>query len=705
MANKLSNEDCLKMLNEAGLYTIEQLQTSGKASVHWDNITNKEALVNSFVSLSDTPSSITANYKLVGNAGGTALTFVEDTSTTDGREIELQNTGTYIQWRYVDVPETSWTNLITIADITGDKGDQGDAGDQGDTGDTGNGIVGVVRTSGDGSAGTVDTYTITYTDESTDTFEVTNGADGTDGTSVSVVSVIPLNSEGVDGDSIILLPTFDLYEKDTTWSKVGNISGDAGEDGEDGDVWSHGTVVPTDATLNSFDEYYLLTTNKNVYYKAKNTTSWSYLTNIQGDTYRTTSSNTIDLSSLSIEDSLTIELADDFLDYTVGQYYSIVNSSTDKLTAIVTAYSDSSIDSASFTGTGIDDLSTGGSFSDDVDTNYVVEIDETALSTAITLANSMKTIYNAHCADETDHTTGADTDNTISSTDATDLASLITLITELLTDYTAHEGDAELEEAWSYHAAQEGLDYSLDSVVAPTTVAECITRINDLKEKYNAHDTDTLAHGVGSQHQISTTTAYTADTFKWSDDDGSTWEATGVSITGTAQLLNNGVTITFTDLVGHTLADYWEFTANATSITGTITSITGTSSESSWTVNLSGIVESDLNPDWYTITATAGTGSVASREFTAPDNWTVDVATSVTNSDLPAATVYDLRIKHDTGLYAVESIVYVTEGTYNTKATGTRAYGSMYEDQSHNVIQLSSFCTEQAALIIHIKLK
>lgn len=45
----------------------------------------------------------------------------------------------------------------------------------------GRGIVAVARTSGDGSAGTVDTYTITYTDNTTSTFTVRNGSNGAPG--------------------------------------------------------------------------------------------------------------------------------------------------------------------------------------------------------------------------------------------------------------------------------------------------------------------------------------------------------------------------------------------------------------------------------------------------------------------------------------------------------------------------------------------
>ena len=51
----------------------------------------------------------------------------------------------------------------------------------------------------------------------------------------------------------------------------------------------------------------------------------------------------------------------------------------------------------------------------------------------------------------------------------------------------------------------------------------------------------------------------TPDTFKWSDDGGATWDAETVEITGSAQTLNNGVTITFNATTGHTSGDYWEF--------------------------------------------------------------------------------------------------------------------------------------------------
>lgn len=48
----------------------------------------------------------------------------------DGREIELDKVGDYLVWRYVG--DSSWNNLIAIADITGPQGPQGEKGEPGD---------------------------------------------------------------------------------------------------------------------------------------------------------------------------------------------------------------------------------------------------------------------------------------------------------------------------------------------------------------------------------------------------------------------------------------------------------------------------------------------------------------------------------------------------------------------------------------------
>ena len=56
-------------------------------------------------------------------------------SGKDGREVELQNNGTAIQWRYVG--DSSWTDLVQLSEITGPQGPAGETGPQGPVGQNG----------------------------------------------------------------------------------------------------------------------------------------------------------------------------------------------------------------------------------------------------------------------------------------------------------------------------------------------------------------------------------------------------------------------------------------------------------------------------------------------------------------------------------------------------------------------------------------
>lgn len=62
-------------------------------------------------------------------------------------------------------------------------------GSQGVKGDQGNSITSVVRTDGNGNPGTIDTYTITFSDLTTTTFQITNGSDGVEGLSAYEVAI------------------------------------------------------------------------------------------------------------------------------------------------------------------------------------------------------------------------------------------------------------------------------------------------------------------------------------------------------------------------------------------------------------------------------------------------------------------------------------------------------------------------------------
>lgn len=94
---------------------------------------------------------------------------------------------------YLGIVDAVGTNNFSVKDVinfrgekgdtgaTGEKGEKGDKGDTGETGATGqtgatgNGIASIAKT---GTSGLVDTYTITFTDGSTFTYNVTNGKDG-----------------------------------------------------------------------------------------------------------------------------------------------------------------------------------------------------------------------------------------------------------------------------------------------------------------------------------------------------------------------------------------------------------------------------------------------------------------------------------------------------------------------------------------------
>lgn len=161
---------------------------------------------------------------ITGQAGTDGTNGQDGLAGIDGREIELQQAEGFIQWRYLG--DSSWQNLLALADITGaagkdgkdgkdgqdgqdgqrgDQGAEGKAGKDGKPGEKGadglsgiNGIDGRDGVDGkdgkDGSAGkdgrgivnvlksgsdkNIDIYTISFTDDTEIDFTVTNGQDG-----------------------------------------------------------------------------------------------------------------------------------------------------------------------------------------------------------------------------------------------------------------------------------------------------------------------------------------------------------------------------------------------------------------------------------------------------------------------------------------------------------------------------------------------
>ncbi len=71
----------------------------------------------------------------------------------------------------------------------------------------------------------------------------------------------------------------------------------------------------------------------------------------------------------------------------------------------------------------------------------------------------------------------------------------------------------------------------------------------------------TFLGSVRKQFMVEIDSVDTTDTFKWSNDNGSTWQVVNENITGSSQLLEEGVQITCNNITGHTLGDKWSFWA------------------------------------------------------------------------------------------------------------------------------------------------
>jgi hypothetical protein len=126
---------------------------------------------------------------------------------------------------------STWINLGPL---------QGPQGIQGIQGPTGNGIASIVRTTGDGSVGTVDTYTITYSDATTSTFEITNGS-----IARSVDTIARTSGDGSQG-------TTDTYT--VTYTDASTSTFDV-YNGADGDTIDHVSRTAGDGSSGTTDTY------------------------------------------------------------------------------------------------------------------------------------------------------------------------------------------------------------------------------------------------------------------------------------------------------------------------------------------------------------------------------------------------------------------------------------------------------------------
>lgn len=101
------------------------------------------------------------------------VAYLSKGAYSSSTQYEKNDVVTYEGSSYVSLQSTKGnapTNT-TYWQLLANKGETGAKGDKGDTGATGNGISSVAKTS---TSSNVDTYTITYTNGTTTTFDVTN---------------------------------------------------------------------------------------------------------------------------------------------------------------------------------------------------------------------------------------------------------------------------------------------------------------------------------------------------------------------------------------------------------------------------------------------------------------------------------------------------------------------------------------------------
>ena len=172
------NTDTFIVTNGNGIDSVEKTGTSGVTDTYTITFDNGD----------------TETFTL---KNGTSISTIEKTSTSG---LEDTYTITLTDGSTSTFKVTNGAKGDTGATgAQGPQGIQGIQGPQGPQGETGNGIDSIEKTS---TSGLVDTYTITYTDETTTTFDVTNGADGditdveVDGTSVVDNGVASINGIG-----------------------------------------------------------------------------------------------------------------------------------------------------------------------------------------------------------------------------------------------------------------------------------------------------------------------------------------------------------------------------------------------------------------------------------------------------------------------------------------------------------------------------
>lgn len=233
-------------------------------SAHWSELAAPQGVPGNNIELQKTATYI--QWRVVGDSTWQNLVALADltgapgTPGTNGKSVELQKTSTYVQWRLVG--DTTWQNLVAIADITGSPGATGKNIElqKGTTyiqwrvvGDTTwqNLVLLSDLTGAPGAAGT-------------------NGATWTSG------AVAPSSANGANGDFYLRTDTSQIYQKSAgAWAVVLTLPSAAGIQ------WFSGTGVPSNTTGKDNDLHLHETTGEiRKRTTTSGTTSWGVIATI-----------------------------------------------------------------------------------------------------------------------------------------------------------------------------------------------------------------------------------------------------------------------------------------------------------------------------------------------------------------------------------------------------------------------------------------
>ena len=247
--------------------------TSGDAYVV-TSVVNEETISELYICVNPTAETITEIYKNLGNIkgekgdpgqdGADGATWITGTVVTQSGSVSLEagykegdfylNTSTGILYKIISANGTTYT-VIQVGSL---KGPQGEKGLTGATGAAGRGISKIEKTS---TVGKTNTFTITYTDNSTSTFTLNDGEDGEDaedgedGTKIYNGEGTAADTLGNVGDYYLDNNSGDLYKKSdsSTWKfqiKLKGADGAKGDDGQRGpqiNTLPEGSPTPNDA--------------------------------------------------------------------------------------------------------------------------------------------------------------------------------------------------------------------------------------------------------------------------------------------------------------------------------------------------------------------------------------------------------------------------------------------------------------------------